>query len=258
MASSPVTPDLDFTDHHNYSVDDHDYSLPSQDYDIPENGFDDIDYSSPSQNHDIPEDSFDYNDDNFLDHDHDHDFTSTYLSYPAEIVGLPCSTTPQTLDTPSSSSLPTDTSDNLNPNKEMIAEPMPNTACPDTSTKCRPPADSLEAQTYLILPDYAGIVLPPLTNTVFTLNDSRFKYPFKSSPTPEMHVDDRTDQQILSDIVRTCSLNLTKEEVEIYDKVAGKSVMFSEAIRQDTYRIPKTLLESAIKGLKLNKSQKET
>ena len=108
------------------------------------------------------------------------------------------------------------------------------------------------------MPDYAGIVLPPLTNTVFTLNDARFKYPAKSSPVPEMHVDDRTDQQILSDIVRTCSLNLTKEEVDIYDKVAGKSVMFPEAIRQDTYRIPKTLLDSAIKDLKLNKSQTET
>ena len=110
--SSPLSPDLDFTNHQT-------------------NSFDDIDYSSPSQNHDIPEDSFDYNDDNFLDHDHDHDLTSTYLSYPAEIVGLPCSTTPQTLDTPSSSLSPTDASNNLNPNKEMIAEPMPNTACPD-------------------------------------------------------------------------------------------------------------------------------
>ena len=230
MASSYFTLNMDSDDHHSYNDDNNDNSSPSPDYDF-------------------PDDCFDYNDD-FLDHD----FTSTYLSYPAEIAGLPCSTTPQTLDTPSSSLLPTDTSDNLNPNKEMIAEPMSNTACPDTGSECRPPADSLEAQTYLILPDYAGIVLPPLTNTVFTLNDSRFKYPSKSSPTPEMHVDDRTDQQILSDIVRTCSLNSSKEEVDIYDKVAGKSVMFPEAIRQDTYRIPKTLLDSAIRDLKLNKS----
>ena len=110
----------------------------------------------------------------------------------------------------------------------------------------------------MILPDYAGIVLPPLTNTVYTLNDSRFKYPSKSSPKPKMYVDERTDQQILADIVRTCSLNLTKEELEIYDKVAGKSVIFPQSIRQETYRTPKTLLDSAVKDLKLNKLQKET
>ena len=92
---------------------------------------------------------------------------------------------------------------------------------------------------------------------MFTLNDARFKHPPKTAPTPEMHVDDRTDDQILSDIVRTCSLNLTKEEVDIYDKVVGKSVMFPESIRQDTYRVPKTLLDQAVKDLKLHKSQVE-
>ena len=234
MASSYFAPNMDSDDHHTYNDD---------------NNVD----SSPSQDYDIPDDSFDYNDD-FLDHD----FSSTYLSYPVEIAGLLCSTTQQPLDTPSSSLLPPDASANLNPDKELTAEPMSDTACLDTGNECTIPADSLESQTYLLLPDYAGTVLPPLTNTVFTLNDARFKYPAKSSPVPEMNVDDRTDQQILSDIVRTCSLNLTKEEVDIYDKVAGKSVMFPEAIRQDTYRIPKTLLDSAIKDLKLNKSQAET
>ena len=34
--------------------------------------------------------------------------------------------------------------------------------------------------------------------------------------------------------------------------------MFPESIRQDTYRTPKTLLDSAIKDLKLTKSQTET
>ena len=132
MASSSITPDLDFTDHHNYNVDDHDNSSPSQDYNIPENGFDDNDNSSPTQGYDIPEDNFDYNDDNFLDHGYNHDFPSAYLSYPADIIPLPCSTTSQTLDTPSSSL--SDASNNLNLNKEMSTEPMPNTACPDTGS----------------------------------------------------------------------------------------------------------------------------
>ena len=114
---------MDSDDHHSYNDDNNDDSSPSQDYDIP----------------DV---SFDYNDD-FLDHD----FTSSYLSYPEEIAGLPCSITQQPLDTPSSSLLPLDESANLNPDKELIAEPMSNTACPDTGNECTTPADSLETQT---------------------------------------------------------------------------------------------------------------
>ena len=112
----------------------------------------------------------------------------------------------------------------------MSTKTLHTTACTAIGKDHNPDTDSLEVQTYMILPDYAGIVLPPLTNTVYTLNDSRFKYPSKSSPTPKMYVDERTDQQILTDIVRTCSLNLTKEELEIYDKVAGKSVIFPQSI----------------------------
>ena len=58
-----------------------------------------------------------------------------------------------------------------------------------------------------------------------------------------MHTDNRSDEQILADIVRTCSLNLTKEEVNIYEKMVDKTVTFPESIRQDTYRVPKTLLD---------------
>ena len=119
--SSPFSPDLDFTNHQT-------------------NSFDDIDYSSPSQDHDIS-DSFDYTEDNFLHHGYGHDLMSAYLSYPADIVPLPCSTTPQALDTPSCSL--SNASNNLHPNKEMTAEPMPNTACPDTGSDYSPQTDSL-------------------------------------------------------------------------------------------------------------------
>ena len=81
------------------------------------------------------------------------------------------------LDSPPSSLLPSAESVNLNPDKELIAMPMSDTACLDTKgNECTSPAESLEAKTYLLLPHYAGIVLPPLTNTVFTLNDARFKH----------------------------------------------------------------------------------
>ena len=67
------------------------------------------------------------------------------------------------------------------------------TACAATGEVHNPDTDILEVQTYMLLPDYAGIVLPPLTNTVYTLNDSRFKYPSKSTPTPKMYVDERSE-----------------------------------------------------------------
>ena len=105
---------------------------------------DDNDKSSPFQDYDFSDDCFDYNDD-FLDHD----FASTYLSYPAEIAGLPCSTTQQPLNTPSYSLLPPDASANLHLDKELTAEPMSDTACLDTGNECTTPADSLESQTYL-------------------------------------------------------------------------------------------------------------
>merc|ERR1711873_70181 len=105
--SSPFSPDLDFTNHQT-------------------NSFDDIDYSSPSQDHDIS-DTFDYTEDNFLDHDYGHDLTSAYLSYPADVVPLPCSPTSQTLDNPTCS-LST-SSDNLHLNKEMSIKTLYTTAC---------------------------------------------------------------------------------------------------------------------------------
>ena len=147
--------DLDYPDQHSYIVDDIDYSSPSQD--------------------DIS-DTFDYTEDNFFDHDYGHD-----LMY--DIYPLPCSPTSQTLDNPSCS-LST-SSDNLHLNKEMSTKTLHTTACTAIGKDHNPDTDSLEVQTYMILPDYAGIVLPPLTNTVYTLNDSRFKYPSKSSPTPK-------------------------------------------------------------------------
>ena len=73
-----------------------------------------------------------------------------------------------------------------------------------------------------------------------------------------MHVDNWTDDQILADIIRTCSLQLTAEEVEIYERVLGKPVVFPASIRQDTYRVPKTLLDSAVRDLALSKSQTES
>ena len=73
-----------------------------------------------------------------------------------------------------------------------------------------------------------------------------------------MHVDDSTDEQILADIIRTCSLLFTAEEVNIYEKMLGKSVVFPASMSQDTYRVPKTLLDSAIKDLSLLKSQTES
>ena len=92
------------------------------------------------------------------------------------------------------------------------------TACSDNT----PTAENLDTESFLLLPDYAGLVLPPLVDTVFSLQDARFKYPPKSAPKPVMHTDNRDDDPILADIVRTCSLNLTKEEVDIYEKVVGK------------------------------------
>ena len=86
---------------------------------------------------------------------------------------------------------------------------MSDTACLDTTgTEYTPTAENLEAESYFLLPDYAGIVLPPLMDTVFSLLDARFKYPPKSAPTPEMHIDNRNDDQILVDIVCTCSRHL--------------------------------------------------
>ena len=124
---------------------------------------------------------------------------------------------------------------------------------------CLPAADiapnDIQAECHLLLPDYANLVLPPLIDTVFTTQNSRFKYPPKSAPKPTMHVDNRTDKQILADIIRTCSLQLTAEEEEIYEKVLGKPVVFPASIRQDTYRVPKTLLDSAVRDLALSKSQ---
>ena len=73
-----------------------------------------------------------------------------------------------------------------------------------------------------------------------------------------MHTDNRSNDDILADIVRTCSLNLTKEEVDIYEQMIGKQVIFPESIQQDTYRIPKTLLDQAIKDINLTKNQAET
>ena len=84
----------------------------------------------------------------------------------------------------------------------------------------------------------------PIVDTVFSLQNARFKYPRKSAPTHEMHT--------------VNSLNLTKEEVDINEKVVGKSVIFPESIRQDTYRVPKTLLDQAIKDVNMTKSQAET
>ena len=231
--SSPFSPDLDYTNHQT-------------------NSFDDIDYST-SHDHDIS-DTLDYTDD-FLDHNYGHDLSSAYLSYPTDYP-LPCSPSSQTLDNPTC--FPPTSSDNLQINTEMSTNTLHTTACAAIGKVHNPDTDILEVQTYMLLPDYAGIVLPPLTNTVYTLNDSRFKYPSKSTPAPKMYVDERSDQQILTDIVRTCSLNLTKEELEVYEKVAGKSVIFPQSIRQETYRTPKSLLDSAVKDLKLNKSQKQT
>ena len=117
---------------------------------------------------------------------------------------------------------------------------------------------NLHAECHLLLPDYANLILPPLVDTVFTTQNSRFKFLQKSAPKPTMHVDDRTDEQIFADIIRTCSLQLTVEEVNIYDKMLGKPVVFPASIRQDTYRVPKTLLDSAVKDLNLSKSQAES
>ena len=106
---------MDFDDHHNYNVDHNDNSSSSQDYDIPENDFDYNDDFPVYFPDDIPEDSFDYNEDNF--HDYDHDLKSTYLPYPADSFGFPCSTTPQILNFPSPSL--SDASHSLGLNKEM-------------------------------------------------------------------------------------------------------------------------------------------
>ena len=133
--SSPFSPDLDFTNHQT-------------------NSFDDIDYSSPSQDHDIS-DSFDYTEDNFLHHGYGHDLMSAYLSYPSDIVPLPCSPTSQTLDNPSCS-LST-SSDNLHLNKEMPKEPIPHTVFTAIGSDHNPHTNNLEAQTNMILPDCQGL-----------------------------------------------------------------------------------------------------
>ena len=136
--------------------------------------------------------------------------------------------------------------DNPEPDKKMDKISMPDTIyCLDTAGTIhnKPTVENLDTECHLMLPDYAYLVLPPLVDTVFSLQNTRFKYPPKSAPTPEMHTDNRSDEQILADIVRTCSLNLTQEEVNIYEKMVGKTVTFPESIKQDTYRVPKTLLD---------------
>ena len=112
----------------------------------------------------------------------------------------------------------------------------------------------LHAECQLLLPDYANLILPLLVDTIFVTQNLRFKFPPKSAPKPKMNVDEQTDEQIFADIIRTCSLQLTVEEVNIYDKMLGKPVVFPASIRQDTYRVPKTLLDSAIKDLSLSET----
>ena len=80
----------------------------------------------------------------------------------------------------------------------------------------------------------------------------------RSSPKPEMHIDDRSNDQILADIVRTCFLQLTESEKDVHKKMIGKSVVFPESLRQETYRVPKTLLDSALKDLSMSKTQAES
>ena len=103
--------------------------------------------------------------------------------------------------------------DNPEPDKKMDKISMPDTIyCLDTAGTIhnKPTVENLDTECHLMLPDYADFVLPPLVDTVFSLQNTRFKYPLKSAPTPEMHTDNRSDEQILADIVRTCSLNVTK------------------------------------------------
>ena len=200
----------------------------------------------------------DYSD--FYDDLYSHDTNSAYLSFPEDIPSNPYLNPQLSTDFCSFSSFPSVELVNPEPDKEMNKVSMPDTlTCLDTAGTIHntPTAENLDTESYLILPDYAGLILPPLVDTVFSLQNARFKYPPRSAPIPEMHTDNRSDEQILADIVRTCSLNLTKEEVNIYEKMVGKTVTFPESIRQDTYRVPKTLLDQAIKDVNMTKSQAE-
>ena len=173
-----------------------------------------------------------YSEQNYSEHDYSdfyddlysHDTNSAYLSFPEDIPSNPYSNPQLSTDSCSFSSLPPVELVNPEPDKEMNKVSMPDTlTCLDTAGTIynTPTVENLDTECHLMLPDYAGLVLPPLVDTVFSLQNARFKYPPKSAPTPEMHTDNKNDDQILTDIVHTCSLNLTKEEVDIYEKVVG-------------------------------------
>ena len=73
----------------------------------------------------------------------------------------------------------------------------------------------------------------------------KFKYPTRDPPVSELK-DERTDSEKLEDILRVSSQILTKEELAIWNEIAGQNL--SQVMRfQSDVRIPKSVLDAELR-----------
>ena len=89
--------------------------------------------------------------------------------------------------------------------------------------------------------------LPQSEINVLAMSPARqkFKYPTRDPPISELK-DERTDSEKLEDILRVSSQILTKEELVIWNEIAGQNL--SEVMRfQSDVRIPKSVLDAELR-----------